>query len=59
MNPISRLMRSIRGFNHTQGGTHAFYSGIVRKNHEGGPRYDETRRDYETVRRNGERSGLF
>ena len=59
MNPISRLMRSIRGLNQSQGVTHSFYSGIVRRNSEGAPRYDETRRDYEAVRRNGERSGLF
>lgn len=58
MKIIDRLMRSVRsqtGPDTVQG----FYGAIARTNPDGGPRYSESKRDYERVRLDADRYKFF
>lgn len=57
VNAVSRILRKLGGrANH---GSQDFYGTIAKGNPQGSPRYDESRRDFETVRRNNSRYSLF
>lgn len=58
MTIISKLMRGVRGVPASRG-AQGFYSRVAKKNQSGGPNFDESRRDYEQVRRDANRLGLF
>lgn len=56
MNAVSRILRklSVRS-----NGSQEFYGAIARNGANGSPHYNESRRDYEAVRRNSDRYTLF
>ena len=52
MNTISRFIRTVRGgLRHTEPGMTSFYNAVAQRDYAGGPRYDESRRDYQAMNR--------
>ncbi len=58
MTILEKLIRGMRSSG-TDKGAQGFYGRIARKNPNGGPSYEESRRDYEQVRAGADFLGLF
>lgn len=58
MNAFARLYRTVRSARSTDPGLDAFYNAVAQRNDVGGPRYDESRRDYQEMHRVTSRYGL-
>ena len=51
MNVIRKIANTVRGY-HTEGSLQSFYGALAVRNVNGGPRYAESKRDYEALRHN-------
>jgi hypothetical protein len=49
MDTLKKFARSVRGIN-TEGSLQEFYGAIASRNHNGGPQYRESKRDFEAIR---------
>jgi hypothetical protein len=59
MNALSRIFRTVRTARGSETGLASFYNAVAQRGAEGGPRYDELRRDYQQMNRINSKYGLY
>jgi hypothetical protein len=58
MNVFRKIADTVRGY-HTEGSLQSFYGALAVRNQAGGPRYSESKRDYEALHAHNDRYLLF